>query len=70
MDSKFRKVEGIFTVVLRSKDNVNFVIKQIVYLRQCKMLKIEYPQDQMEVHPSLLAVKPLTKNHLRCTMVI
>lgn len=63
MDSKFRKVEGIFTVVLRSKDNVNFVIKQIVYLRQYKMLKIEYPQDQMEVHPSL-AVKPLTKNHL------
>ena len=64
MDSKFRKVEGIFTVVLRSKDNVNFVIKQIVYLRQYKMLKIEYPQDQMEVHPGLLAVKPLTKNHL------
>ena len=63
MDSKFRKVEGIFTVVLRSKDNVNFVIKQIVYLRQYKMLKIEYPQDQMEVRPSL-SVKPLTKNQL------
>ena len=33
MDSKFRKVEGVFTVFLRSKDNVNFVIKQIDYLR-------------------------------------
>ena len=30
MDSKFRKLKGIFTVVLRSKDNVNFVIKQLI----------------------------------------
>ena len=30
MDSKFRKEEGVFTVVLLSKYNVNFVIKNIM----------------------------------------
>ena len=61
MDSKFSKVEGVFTVFLRSKDNVNFVIKQIHYLRQYKMLKIKYRQNQIEFRR--FRYLPRTFNH-------